>query len=291
MSLRIFSTAARHWSTCGRFEAPHDRVLYAYGRLLRRVSWPLPARDAVVRVRLRGHESPFYLRLSSTDWLVLEEIFHQGEYAFVGDHIRNARSIVDLGANAGFTVRYWHRLFPWASMIAVEPDPSNCQTCRQNISAAGISARVTLVQAGVGARPGRAELVNAGGEWAYQVHAGDGGRGIPVQIYRLEDILERYAPGRTIDLLKCDIEGGERELFAECGPWIERVKAIVIELHPPYGLSDLQSDLARANAPFVVAECSTKKSCPVVLLERDRNCGESRAKGEARLAANADALH
>jgi hypothetical protein len=57
-------------------------------------------------------------------------------------------------------------------------------------------------------------------------------------------------------------------LFAEPGEWIQRVQAIVIELHPPYTLSHLKVALSRAHAPFVVAQVSTKQSCPVVFLRR-----------------------
>lgn len=268
MNARFFSLIARHWATCRRFQGPAAAFLYAYGRLLRRLSGPMPGRHAVVGIRLHGQPSPFHVRLASTDWLVLEEIFHHGEYALVQDQIRDARWVVDLGANAGFSVRYWHTLFPAVRVIAVEPEPGNCQSCARNICAAGLTEQVTLVQAAVGARRGRAELVDTGGEWAYQFRAETIGRGTSVKIRPLEEILDWHAPGRTIDLLKCDIEGAERELFAHCEKWIERVNAIVIELHPPYELPALQNDLARAGAAFFVAEVASKQSCPVVLLRR-----------------------
>ena len=34
-----------------------------------------------------------------------------------------------------------------------------------------------------------------------------------------------------IDLLKMDIEGGEREVFADSGEWIDSIDQIAIELH------------------------------------------------------------
>ena len=34
-----------------------------------------------------------------------------------------------------------------------------------------------------------------------------------------------------IDVLKCDIEGAEAELFADCRSWIGRVGAMVVECH------------------------------------------------------------
>jgi hypothetical protein len=43
-------------------------------------------------------------------------------------------------------------------------------------------------------------------------------------------LMEKHRIG-AIDLLKCDIEGGEQELFSDCGNWIGSVRAMVIELH------------------------------------------------------------
>ena len=147
----ILEKFSRHGRTLGQFARMQDRFLYVYGRLLRRLSWPLPGRSSAVQVRLHGQCHPFHLRLSSTDWLVLEEIFHQDEYTFVREAIQNASCIVDLGANVGFSLRYWQTLFPKARIIAMEPEPGNCAICAKNISSADLERQVTLLQAGVGA--------------------------------------------------------------------------------------------------------------------------------------------
>ena len=81
-------------------------------------------------------------------------------------------------------------------------------------------------------------------------------------------MLDTYATGQKIDLLKCDIEGAERELFEDCRSWIAQVNAIVIELHPPYTLTDLLVALKRGGADFQVAVHVHQKLCPVVLLNR-----------------------
>jgi FkbM family methyltransferase len=288
MSLRILSTIAKHWATCRRFQGARDRALYLYGRMLRRLHWGLPGRYATVRVHLRGHQSPFYLRLSSTDWLVLEEIFHHGEYVFVERHVKKAAVIVDLGANAGFSVRYWHALYPDARIIAVEPEPANCQACEKNIAAAGLTSKVELVRAAIGLRAGRADLLDAGGEWGYRVRNGGSGRGIAVDVCPLDQVLDEHAPGQTVDLLKCDIEGGERELFAECGRWIDRVKAMVIELHPPYGFRELKEDLSRCGAKFGVVEVSSRKACPIVFLKRLERVVDARPAARATALSESD---
>jgi FkbM family methyltransferase len=260
---------SRHGRTLGQFAGIRDRFLYLYGRLLRRLSWPLPGRGAAVQVCLQGQRYPFHLRLSSTDWLVLEEIFLRDEYTFVREAIKSASCIVDLGANAGYSLRYWQNLFPHARMIAMEPEPGNCMICSRNIKSAGLESQATLLQAGVGAARGKLQLVDVGeGEWAYRTVEGKTGQGKTVDILPLSEVLGGHAHGQKIDLLKCDIEGAEKELFEDCSHWIGQINAIVIELHPPYGLDELLMALKKGGADFEVVCQMNRKLCPVVLLRR-----------------------
>lgn len=46
----------------------------------------------------------------------------------------------------------------------------------------------------------------------------------------MDDVLREYHLD-TIDLLKVDIEGSEKELFAAADSWIGQVDAICLELH------------------------------------------------------------
>jgi FkbM family methyltransferase len=265
----ILNTVARHKRTLGQFPRLRDRALYVYGRILRRTSWPLPGRHSTVQVRLRSQSAPFHLRLSSTDWLVLEEIFQRDEYTFVREAIKEAGWIVDLGANVGYSLRYWQTLFPKARIVAMEPGPDNCVICSMNIGSAGLENQVTLLQAGVGAARQQMRLVDAGeGEWAYRTERNKSAEGLCVDVLPLSEVLEVHAKGQRIDLLKCDIEGAEKELFEDCRAWIERVNAIIIEIHPPYSLRALLFALERAGATFEIAAQTNRKSCPVVLLRR-----------------------
>ncbi|HEX3799014.1 MAG TPA: FkbM family methyltransferase [Verrucomicrobiae bacterium] len=266
---------ARHSRTLGQFPRLRDRALYIYGRILRRVSWPLPGRHSAVQVRLRDQPDPFHLRLSSTDWLVLEEIFQHEEYTFVRDVIKDAGLIVDLGANVGYSLRYWQTLFPNAQILAMEPEPNNFLMCARNVGSAGLAKQVTLLQAAAGARRELLRLVDGGeGEWAYRTEGGASQRGCAVDVLPLGEVLAQHVKGRKIDLLKCDIEGAEKDLFAHCAPWIEMVNAIVVELHPPYTLAELRSALAQSGAHFEVTVQINRKLCPLVLLQRQKSSSE-----------------
>lgn len=49
------------------------------------------------------------------------------------------------------------------------------------------------------------------------------------------DVLAQCKTPEIIDLVKCDIEGAETEVFADGSAWICRVRFLIVELqlHPP----------------------------------------------------------
>jgi hypothetical protein len=273
-----------------RFHGWRDWGLDLYGRVVYRLRrYPLPLRFKPTRIRLRGQPAPFYIRPGTTDWSVLQEIYVEQAYAPVlsADALLAAgagpvRLVVDLGANVGFTVRLWLERFPEARVIAVEPDAANLAVAEQNAAAAGTSAdgttaadgpgtsggpggRVTWVRACAAGSARQVFLDRSGGAWGITMRdaaagpaaAGDGPAATadPVPALPLEAILARGGPDAAaattpIDLLKCDIEGAEQELFAGCGPWIGRVRWLVVEVHLPYDADALAADLRAAGARF-----------------------------------------
>ncbi len=264
----ILPNLPRHRRALRSFCDPADWIVYLYNLVLRRLSWSLlPGRREVTQVTLRGHGSPFHIRLGTTDLFVLEELFDKGEYAPVAEFLENVGRIVDLGANVGFSLRYWHEIFPGARILAVEPDADNCRLAVRNVEEARFSSQVTFVQGCVGSSRRKAKL-GGSDEWTYRAVEAAISDGKEVDVFPLEELLETHACGETIDLLKCDIEGDERELFRGCQGWIHRVNAIVAELHPPYTPAALLSDLQNAGAHFEVLSCSSKKDFPVLLVRR-----------------------
>lgn len=266
MSAAIIPAIAPHWRARKNYATAVGWGIHLYNRLLRRGSrWPLPGRRKTVGVRLKHRREPFFVRLGSTDMLVLDELFQAREYSFVEETLRDVRRIVDLGANVGFSLRYWNEIFPGAKILAVEPDPENFELCRRNVAAAGFADSVTLVRACVGAR--RREVRLSGqDEWSYQMtECSEAGRS-SASVLPVWELMQTYSISEPIDLLKCDIEGAERELFADCADWISKVKAMVVELHPPYSIADFFADLNRSGARFQLLRRCSGKQCPVLLL-------------------------
>jgi hypothetical protein len=73
---------------------------------------------------------------------------------------------------------------------------------------------------------------------------------------------------QEIDLLNCDIEGAEAELFGDCSSWIKRVRHMVVELHLPYTTEAFLSALEASGTGFVVNSVTKHGSLPVIFLSR-----------------------
>jgi FkbM family methyltransferase len=165
------------------------------------------------RVRLRSH---------TTDISVLNELLGGGALGRlpVGPDVT---TVVDLGANTGLSYRWLRARYPTARrFVCVEPEPSNLRTLRLNAA----DAHCRVIGACIGARERTVGLRSDDGSWAFQmVEGGDGTAVVTMDRVLAESGIEH------VDVLKCDIEGAERELFEHCESWIGRVDAMTVECH------------------------------------------------------------
>ena len=202
---------------------------------------------------LRALRDPVYLRLCNSDFAVFEEIFDRDEYTAIKQWSlpANAR-IVDLGANIGLASVYFSALMPDASVVAVEPDEDNCRLLRKNCKWLLDNNRLKVFRAFIAAHDGTAGIDRGHSSWAFQKVDTIDATHEAVPCVSMDHLLtdSRFD---LIDLLKCDIEGSERELFANCAPWIGRVSHLVCETHRPYLNSDLYNDLRAAGWNFEIA--------------------------------------
>src|SRR5688500_17180066 len=147
---RVGGMLKRRWDERLRYPRRRDWLWSLYSRLLRRSRGRLPFAGRVRGVKMHGVDEELHVRLGTTDWLVLEEIYFKGEYDELFAHdLGSVKTIVDLGANVGLSIRLWLSRFPGARVIAVEPDAANAAVAARNIGAA--APRVQLVQACVAA--------------------------------------------------------------------------------------------------------------------------------------------
>jgi FkbM family methyltransferase len=263
-----------------RFASIIDWSKALYDRaVLRWTGLPWPMRGRVVAVRLANAPRPVFARLGASDLHVVSEIFLHGEYDIVIQRLRAAgvqvRTILDLGANVGLSVRLWRDTFPGCRVVAVEPDQANLAVARLNADADAppdaTGGRATLVRACVAGVARRVTLDRSQAAWAFQMNdapaAGTDADTIPA--LTIPQILEQTGVSERIDLLKCDIEGAERELFQHAHDWLHLVDRMVVEVHGDYTLDSLLADLRKADARPWRHELLVKgPSHAVVWLER-----------------------
>jgi FkbM family methyltransferase len=148
----------------------------------------------------------------------------------------------DLGANIGFFSLLAARLVGAAGQVfSFEPDPEVARRLRRNISRNGFM-NATVIEAGVWSASGNANFVAADlsspDRGVGKFVAGEAaGAGTPTRCVALDDFI-RSAP--TPDVIKCDVEGAEIEVF--------RGAEYLLKARQPLILCEMHSD---ANDKFL----------------------------------------
>jgi len=122
------------------------------------------------------------------------------------------RTIVDLGANIGASVLWFHRRFPDAQIHAVEPDRRSLEKLRRNIATL---PGVTIHHAAVAGESGERTFYEARRGWESSLLAATarGGQASTVSALTLPGLIQRCVGGERVDLLKLDVEGAEWEIL------------------------------------------------------------------------------
>jgi FkbM family methyltransferase len=196
---------------------------------------------------------PVWIRCKSSDFFVLKEIFEDGEYGSIQQwNLPLNATVLDLGGNIGLASLYFASALPASRIVVVEPDHSNCisiaRTCKKIIA----SGRMQIIEAFVAGFDGEAGIDRNARSWAFKMT--DQPPALATERIRCVSIPTLMSEFKieTIDLLKCDIEGTETQLFANCKTWIGRVNHLIVETHAPYKLADLFQNLRQANWDFEI---------------------------------------
>jgi FkbM family methyltransferase len=179
-----------------------------------------------LHAQLRATGRPFDVRLGTSDLRVLEQVFARQEYSLPKSV--QPRTIIDAGANIGCATTFFANRYPDARIIAIEPDASNFEVLQANC--AGFT-NVTPVAAALWSHPATLTFVNPHcGKWAFSMKERDND-GASVRGVTIPQLIEEFSLDR-IDVLKIDIEGGEKEVFSASDlSWLDIVGTIAIELH------------------------------------------------------------
>jgi len=146
-------------------------------------------------------------------------------------------TIIDLGANRGFSTLFWRSRFPNAQLHGVEMNADNVGRCRRLFTENKLAGNFHQVAIGdqdgtLRFRPHAShtrhrleKLISAEEQdYSYQDAAVD------VPCLTLASFL-REAKIQRVDLLKVDIEGAEQFLLETVASWAPHVKLMLLEIH------------------------------------------------------------
>jgi len=169
----------------------------------------------------------FYLRNNFSDRYTFNQVFVDDQYRI--EFPFTPKTILDGGANIGLSSAYFAHKYPGAQIVAVEPSAQNFEVLQKNTAA---FPQVKGFNKGIWNKEVFLHIINKGeNDNAFMVEETTADTKDALAAISIESVM--LAEGwETIDLLKLDIEGSEKEVFEEnYDYWLPRTKAIVIELH------------------------------------------------------------
>lgn len=183
-------------------------------------------------VKKGGLRHPIHLRTPSSDIPTYRQVFVDKEYAF--STRQDPKVIVDAGANIGLASVYFANKYPNARIIAIEPEQSNFEVLKANTKH---YPNITPIQAALWNRNEEINLIDPGlGKWGFMTgekaasEAATDNICHAVKAMTVDSIMDEFGIDR-INILKVDIEGAEKEVFSDTSAWIDKVDALIVELH------------------------------------------------------------
>ena len=177
---------------------------------------------------------PIYIRTGTSDINNVVQILMREEYRFARSTVS---SMLDLGAYIGLSSIYIASNNPNARILACEPDPASYHLALLNTAP---YPNIKVLHAGVSISNGYLACTSshATNLWGNRYRpvgtelSLDHTRELPIRGFDIPTMLS-YFPGATVDFLKIDIEGYERELFLDpnAAKWISRAICVSCELH------------------------------------------------------------
>src|SRR5215471_7303269 len=181
----------------------------------------------IFSIKLKNYPYPIHIRRSTSDIFTFFQIFCARNYDL--DYGVMPNVIIDCGANVGYASVFLKKRFPDATIIAIEPEPSNFKMLEKNTAH---FENVHLLNCGIWNKTAHLEIVDHGyGHWAFETREVEYEKDRTIEAISIADLMKKFDLA-GIDILKIDVEGSEKELFEKnFETWLPATKVIVIELH------------------------------------------------------------
>jgi FkbM family methyltransferase len=162
--------------------------------------------------------------------------FQDKIYSLISDKIKNAKVILDIGANIGYTALTINKINPGAKIYAFEPHPNTFRKANHNVQLNN-SENIILYNIGLSNYNNTVRL--------YEVNPNNSGMNrillnqndypyVEIEVKTLDDFLIDNKIDR-IDILKIDVEGYEYNVLTGGSNAIKKYKpAMIIEINDQY---------------------------------------------------------
>jgi FkbM family methyltransferase len=194
-----------------------------------------------VRVQIgSSQERELGLRPFDGDIFILYEVLLGESYSIPDELLppEQVYCIVECGANIGITSLLFASRYPNATIYSIEPHPSNFALLKRNVS--NESRIVPINAAVVGLARPSVHLSADRPAWGNSLNTNNVGFEVPA--ITISEMCKIHDLSR-LDLLKVDIEGAEREVFANA-EFLPRVRLGVIELHGDYTFQQFAANIS-----------------------------------------------
>ncbi len=172
-----------------------------------------------------------YVRTNTSDLdVAIRSLFYK-EYENIS--CSDPKVIIDAGANIGTSAIFFAKKYPKARVLAVEPEERNFDMLLKNTKN---YKNIIAIKAAIwGVVDKRIIQSRFTGHWGYTVSDSDThnrteSTGKEVDCVTVGSLMEKYSIDK-IDLLKMDIEGGEKNVLENSSDWIDSVDIMTVELH------------------------------------------------------------
>jgi FkbM family methyltransferase len=178
----------------------------------------------------------------SSDLDVFAQILNYLEYkplveTFKANFVnRKELKIIDAGSNIGLTTLYLSRFFDDATFVCIEPNESNFEVLSFNLEFNSIE-NAQKIKGGVWSKNTSLKLVSDfrdKSDWCFRVEETD--EKTDLEAFSIPYLIKKFN-WNTIDILKIDIEGSEKEIFTNPTSdisFLAITKCIAIEIHDEF---------------------------------------------------------
>lgn len=225
--------------------------------------------DATTCTTGRYHGQSFTFR--GTDMNAVREVLTNEEYGFLRPYLTAPKApvVFDIGAHVGLFALWCLQQNPQAALYSLEANPSTYAILAQNVKAQGLANWVALNRAAWQSDEWIMFDNNAESMSSHVTTKGD----TRVQGISWASLMQQWPA--AVDIMKVDIEGAEESFITAAPDMLDRIKLLVIELHPNRCNSDAVMNLLQRKYATVTPIGGRLSTKPLLLCTEPRTAADS----------------